>query len=94
MHLQSFGAAGEVTGSCHLVHVGDRTILLDRGLIQGGSGTDKRNREPFPFDASRIDAVVLSHAHLDRKEFATTVEVMQPGERFNLDGSGRVRVSR
>ncbi|MEO7940943.1 MAG: MBL fold metallo-hydrolase [Burkholderiaceae bacterium] len=65
MHLQSIGAAGEVTGSCHLVHVGDRTILLDCGLIQGGRGADKRNREPFPFDPSRIDAVVLSHAHID-----------------------------
>ena len=94
MHHQGIGAAGEATGSCHLVHVGDRTILLDCGLVQGGRSADKRNREPFPFDASTIDAAVLGHAPIDRKEFATTAEVMQPGERPNLDGSARVRVSR
>jgi metallo-beta-lactamase family protein len=65
MHLQFYGAAGEVTGSCHIVTVQGRTLLLDCGLIQGGAEPDVRNREPFPFDAARIDAVVLSHAHID-----------------------------
>lgn len=65
MHLQFFGAAGEVTGSCHILEVGGRTLLLDCGLIQGGPAHAERNREPFPFDASRIDAVILSHAHID-----------------------------
>ena len=36
MHVEFFGAAGEVTGSCHILHVGERTLLLDCGLIQGG----------------------------------------------------------
>jgi metallo-beta-lactamase family protein len=65
MHLQFFGAAGEVTGSCHIVDIGGHRILLDCGLIQGGVAHGERNREPFPFDASAIDAVVLSHAHID-----------------------------
>ena len=65
MHLEFFGAAGEVTGSCHILTVGGRTLLLDCGLIQGGEHPDERNRRPLPFDASSIDAVVLSHAHID-----------------------------
>lgn len=65
INIQFFGAAGEVTGSCHLVTVGDQRILLDCGLIQGGRKDEARNREPFPFDPKSIDAVVLSHAHID-----------------------------
>lgn len=63
--IQFFGAAGEVTGSCHLVTVGDQRVLLDCGLIQGGRKDEARNREPFPFNPASIDAVVLSHAHID-----------------------------
>ena len=65
MHLQFFGAAGEVTGSCHILEVGRHRILLDCGLIQGGATHGERNRAPFPFDAAQIDAVILSHAHID-----------------------------
>ena len=65
MKLEFVGAAGEVTGSCHLLTVGDKKILLDCGLIQGGRKAEQRNREPWPFDPSNIDAVVLSHAHID-----------------------------
>jgi metallo-beta-lactamase family protein len=65
VRLEFFGAAGEVTGSCHILSVGGRTLLLDCGLIQGGDHPDERNRLPFPFDAARIDAVILSHAHID-----------------------------
>ena len=65
MHIEFFGAAGEVTGSCHILKVGGQTVLLDCGLIQGSRSDEERNSDPFPFDASKIDAVVLSHAHLD-----------------------------
>lgn len=65
MKLEFFGAAAEVTGSCHILHVGGRRVLLDCGLIQGSRRDEDRNRDPFPFDASKIDAVILSHAHLD-----------------------------
>jgi metallo-beta-lactamase family protein len=65
MKLEFYGAAAEVTGSCHILHVGGRRVLLDCGLIQGGRRDEARNADPFPFDAAKIDAVVLSHAHLD-----------------------------
>ncbi|MEM9171783.1 MAG: MBL fold metallo-hydrolase [Pseudomonadota bacterium] len=63
--LEFFGAAGEVTGSCHILTVGEQRILLDCGMIQGSRRNELRNRDPFPFDAAELDAVVLSHAHLD-----------------------------
>jgi len=65
MKLEFFGAAAEVTGSCHILHVGGQQVLLDCGLIQGSRKDEARNADPFPFDAANIDAVVLSHAHLD-----------------------------
>lgn len=65
MKLTSYGAAEEVTGSCHLVEVGNQKILLDCGLIQGRNKDAQRNRDPFPFDPAALDAVVLSHAHID-----------------------------
>jgi len=65
MQLEFFGAAGEVTGSCHILRVAGRQLLLDCGMIQGGADAPARNRLPFPFDAAAIDAVVLSHAHVD-----------------------------
>jgi metallo-beta-lactamase family protein len=65
MKLEFFGAAAEVTGSCHVLHVDGHKVLLDCGLIQGSRKDEERNHDPFPFEASKIDAVVLSHAHLD-----------------------------
>jgi metallo-beta-lactamase family protein len=65
MQVQFCGANGEVTGSCHLVMVGGRLILLDCGMIQGDEETERRNADTFPFDPQRLDALVLSHAHID-----------------------------
>lgn len=65
MELQFWGAAGEVTGSCYLLQVGRQRVLIDCGLIQGTAADEARNREPFPFDPSQLDAVILTHAHLD-----------------------------
>ncbi|MGQ9729404.1 MAG: MBL fold metallo-hydrolase, partial [Candidatus Fervidibacter sp.] len=65
MLLKVCGAAGEVTGSCHLVRIEGLSILLDCGIFQGGEERHIRNREPFPFDPRDIKAVLLSHAHLD-----------------------------
>lgn len=65
MQLTFFGAAGEVTGSCHILTVAGRRLLLDCGMIQGGASPELRNRADFPFDAARVDAVILSHAHID-----------------------------
>jgi metallo-beta-lactamase family protein len=65
LNIQFLGAAGEVTGSCHLLTVGKHRVLLDCGLIQGSHKDEARNAEPFPFDPKSIDAVILSHAHID-----------------------------
>ena len=65
MKLTFWGAAGTVTGSMHLVETGGKRVLLDCGLYQGRrKDADAKNRN-LPFDASSIDAVVLSHAHID-----------------------------
>lgn len=65
MRITFNGAAGEVTGSCHLVEAGGARILLDCGMIQGSREAEARNRDPFAFDPATLDAVVLSHAHID-----------------------------
>lgn len=65
MRISFHGAAREVTGSCHLVEMGETRLLLDCGMIQGGRERHERNREPFPFDPSSISRVILSHAHID-----------------------------
>ena len=63
--LTFFGATGQVTGSCYLLETSTHRILLECGLFQGSKETEKQNEADFPFDPVRIDAVVLSHAHLD-----------------------------
>jgi len=65
MHIEFHGAAGEVTGSCHLITVGGKRVLHECGLVQGSRKSEARNASPFPFDPSTIDAVVLSHSHID-----------------------------
>lgn len=67
MALLSFlGAIQQVTGSCYLVetHAGKR-LLLDCGMHQGRREEEEDNRAPFAFDPTSLDAVVLSHAHID-----------------------------
>jgi metallo-beta-lactamase family protein len=60
------GAAQEVTGSCHLLEgAGIGRVLLDCGMHQGGDAVERIQDEQFAFDPATIDAVVLSHAHLD-----------------------------
>ncbi|NQD37370.1 MBL fold metallo-hydrolase [Permianibacter sp. IMCC34836] len=63
--VRCWGGVGEVTGSCYQVTLGKESILLDCGLLQGGAREDARNYEPTPYDPRAIDAVVLSHSHLD-----------------------------
>ena len=64
--LTSYGAADGVTGSCHLLEIANTwRVLLDCGIFQGRRSERDRNQPPFPFDPSSIDALVVSHAHLD-----------------------------
>ena len=65
MQVHFHGAAGMVTGSMHLVEAAGRNVLLDCGMVQGSPEAEARNLEPFPFDVASLDALVLSHAHID-----------------------------
>ncbi|MCU0307643.1 MAG: MBL fold metallo-hydrolase [Thermoleophilia bacterium] len=63
--IRSFGGAGTVTGSCHLIELGGSRVLVDCGLFQGSEALARLNDDPFGFDPAEVDAVVLTHAHLD-----------------------------
>lgn len=63
--LRFLGAADTVTGSRYLIETDDVRVLVDCGLFQGYKVLRDRNRAPFPVAPESIDAVVLSHAHLD-----------------------------
>ncbi|MCP4009714.1 MAG: MBL fold metallo-hydrolase [Proteobacteria bacterium] len=65
MKLEFYGAADRVTGSCHIIHINGQKILFDCGLIQGSRNARELNYADFPFSVKSIDAVVLSHAHID-----------------------------
>lgn len=63
--LTSYGAAGTVTGSCHHVQGPAGALLIDCGMFQGPAEVERRNAEPFPFSPADLEAVLLTHAHLD-----------------------------
>lgn len=63
--LGFFGAAGEVTGSCYVVTTDRACVMIDMGMHQGERQADMHNQRMPPIDPSKLDAVVLTHAHLD-----------------------------
>ena len=67
--LTSLGGAGTVTGSRHLLEYEGRRILIDCGLFQGYKALRQRNWAPFPIDPKSIDAIVLTHAHIDHSGY-------------------------
>ncbi len=69
LKLSFFGGTQEITGSCFLLEsesrLGKTKILVDCGLFQGSKFLEDRNHEPFPFDPKAIDALLVTHGHLD-----------------------------
>jgi metallo-beta-lactamase family protein len=63
--LTFIGATRQVTGSCYLLETPVSKILLECGFYQGGGSAERQNRQPFAFDVDSIDAVIISHTHLD-----------------------------
>ena len=69
MQIGFWGAAGTVTGSRFLLDGSKGRLLVDCGMFQGGKPIRARNWEPFPADPASINAVVLTHAHIDHSGF-------------------------
>ncbi|MDT8900556.1 MBL fold metallo-hydrolase RNA specificity domain-containing protein [Anaeroselena agilis] len=65
MQLTFLGASGMVTGSSYLLEAGQSKILVDCGMFQGSKATEALNRRAFRFEPAAIDAVLLTHAHID-----------------------------
>lgn len=65
MEITFVGAAREVTGSCHLLHVNGHTVALDCGMFQGKRQDSAEKNRQLPVPIAELDAVVLSHAHID-----------------------------
>jgi len=65
VYIESFGAAETVTGSKHLLTMPNYNLLIDCGLFQGIKHLREKNWEPLPIKPSSIDAIILTHAHLD-----------------------------
>src|SRR3954471_12808228 len=60
-----WGAAQSVSGSMHVVEVAGKVLLLDCGLVQGRKSEAVRRNNNFPFHPPHVDAVLISHAHID-----------------------------
>jgi len=69
MKLTFLGATGTVTGSRYLLEAGGKKILIDCGLFQGLKELRQRNWEPFYLDPAELDAIILTHAHLDHSGY-------------------------
>lgn len=69
LHIQFLGATGTVTGSKYLVSAGNQRILIDCGLFEGLKQLRLRNWEPPPVAPAEVDAIVLTHAHLDHSGY-------------------------
>ena len=91
MKLTSFGGAGTVTGSKHLLSHNGKHILVDCGLFQGLKNLRELNWEPLPIAPKELDAVVLTHAHADHAhglagiETATSIAHESTRDRLALD---------
>jgi metallo-beta-lactamase family protein len=63
--IQFCGGAGSVTGANYIVSNGKRKFLVECGMVQGTDEMEAKNREPFPYDPSKMDCLIITHAHTD-----------------------------
>lgn len=88
MQIEFWGAAGTVTGSMHILEVGGKRLLLDCGLFQGRRKEAFEVNRNLPFDVSKIDAMILSHAHIDHSgNIPTLVKAGFRGKIFATDAT-------
>jgi metallo-beta-lactamase family protein len=88
MKLTFFGGAGDVTGANYMLESGGQKIMIDCGLHQGTHYAEKRNWEPFPYDAKEISAVFVTHAHLDHTGLLPKLERDGfPGKIYSTDAT-------
>ncbi len=91
MKLSFHGAAREVTGSCHLIEVGNIKILIDCGMYQGGGGLAEENLKPFGLLGNLIVVTILSaQAIFVFKNIKTIIEKMRPTIIFFMNYSLQV----
>ncbi len=105
MELRFYGAAGEVTGSMHLLDTGNDKILFDCGMFQGRRKESAQKNKIFPLDRSQITSMVLSHAHIDhsgripmltQKDFSGRIITTRPTKdalNYMLLDSGHIQES-
>lgn len=87
--LSFHGAAGCVTGFCARIVTGRATVLVDCGMFQGPKSLKALNYEPFPFDAREVDAVLLTHAHIDHSGLLP--KLMRAGFKGKIWSTGATR---
>jgi metallo-beta-lactamase family protein len=89
VELSFHGAAGCVTGFCARLATGRATVLVDCGMFQGSKSLKALNYEPFPFQADEVDAVLLTHAHIDHSGLLP--KLMRAGFRGPIWSTGATR---
>src|SRR5690606_23667630 len=87
--LSFHGAAGCVTGFCARLKTDHADVLVDCGLFQGPKALKALNYDPFPFEASALDAVLLTHAHIDHS--GQLPKLMRAGFKGPIHATGPTR---
>jgi len=84
-----WGAAGQVTGSCHLLEWSGRRVLLDCGLFQGKRDESAALNATMSFDPRQLDSVILSHAHIDHSGRLPILAAKQYGREIHATSATR-----